>query len=187
MTRTLLFAALALVACGESPPPGTDAGTTDDAGVDAGTTLTTEQQEWVTAHNAVRAAVSNPVPATSLPDVTWNQSAANLASDWAARCDFMHRDPNTLGENIFASTNSRTPTQVVNSWAAEKANYTYATNSCAVGQACGHYTQIVWRASTGIGCATQTCTTGSPFGSGAWSFTVCNYAPAGNIVGQRPY
>lgn len=186
MTRTLCALMVMLAGCGE-PPGAPDAGT--DAGVDAGATsmLTAEQQEWITAHNAVRAAASNPFPATPLPDVMWNASAAVLASDWAAGCNFMHRNPNSLGENIFAATTSRTPTQIVNSWASEKANYTWQTNTCAAGQACGHYTQIVWRTSTGIGCAQQMCTSGSPFGAGAWFFTVCNYAPAGNIVGQKPY
>lgn len=186
MKRIAFSVACLLVACGESPP-GADAGVDGGAQIDAGPMLTAEQQEWVTAHNAIRAAASNPIPATALPEVTWNQSAANLAADWAARCNFMHRDPNSLGENIFAGSNSRTPTQVTNGWAAEKPNYNYANNSCAMGQQCGHFTQIVWRASTGIGCASQMCTTGSPFGAGSWFFVVCNYAPAGNIAGQRPY
>ncbi|MBL8914968.1 MAG: hypothetical protein JNM17_29955 [Archangium sp.] len=188
MRRVLLSFACALFGCGESPQAGTDAGTDAGAQVDAGPMLTAEQQEWLTAHNAIRAAASNPIPATALPEVTWNQSAANLAADWASRCNFMHRDPNTLGENIFAATNSRTPTQIVNGWAAEKPDYNYANNSCTTGRQCGHYTQIVWRATTGIGCASQMCTTGSPFSSSInWVFVVCNYVPAGNIVGQRPY
>ena len=52
---------------------------------------------------------------------------------------------------------------------------------------CLHYTQIVWRSSVGLGCAQQRCTTNSPFGNGEWFFVVCNYDPAGNFVGQRPY
>jgi hypothetical protein len=72
-------------------------------------------------------------------------------------------------------------------WAAEAPNYDYATNTCAAGQVCGHYTQLVWRATTQVGCATVQCTTGSPFGGGNWTFTVCDYSPPGNYVGQRPY
>jgi hypothetical protein len=72
-------------------------------------------------------------------------------------------------------------------WAAEAPDYDYATNTCKAGQVCGHYTQIVWRSTTAVGCAFRTCTTGSPFGSGSWDFWVCDYAPPGNYVGQRPY
>ena len=166
--------------CGPASTAG-DAGTVPSDGG-----LTAQQQEWLTAHDGVRAAAM-PAPNPALPVTSWSTAAATQAEDWVARCDFNHRSPNTLGENLFASTDPRAPTAVVNEWAAEKANYTWATNACASGKACGHYTQIVWRSSTGIGCAQKLCTSGSPFGSGTWYFTVCDYAPAGNISGQAPY
>jgi len=55
------------------------------------------------------------------------------------------------------------------------------------GDECGHCTQIIWKATTGVGCAHVSCTTSSPFGSGIWDYSVCDYTPAGNYVGQRPY
>ena len=173
---------LALASCGAPssvPDGGVDAGV-----VDAG--LTTFQQQVLSAHDAIRANAM-PVPSPALPAMQWSASAQALAEDWAARCNFMHRDPNSLGENLSGSTQQQTPTIVVNDWASEKARYTYATNSCASGQECGHYTQLVWRASVGVGCAQQRCTTGSPFGSGTWFFFVCDYDPAGNFIGQKPY
>jgi hypothetical protein len=157
-----------------------------DAGVDAGSTLTAFQQALLSAHDAVRANAM-PAPSPVLPSMQWSASAQALAEDWAARCNFMHRDPNSLGENLSAGTQEATPTSVVNDWASERADYTYPTNSCAPGKACGHYTQIVWRTSVGLGCAQQRCTTGSPFGSGPWYFLVCDYDPAGNYIGQKPY
>lgn len=44
----------------------------------------------------------------------------------------------------------------------------------------GHFSQIVWKATTGVGCATQYCATleGATFTN---YFTVCNYYPAGKI------
>ena len=166
---------LALCACAGTPTPAADGGLTPTA-----------QQEWVAAHHAVRAAAM-PAPSPALPEVHWSDSAASLAADWAARCDFTHRDPNSLGENLFASTSAKTPRVLVEGWAAEQANYTYLTNTCAAGKVCGHYTQLVWRQSVGIGCVTQPCTTNSPFGGGGWFFTVCDYDPAGNYTGQSPY
>ncbi|MFO0596068.1 MAG: CAP domain-containing protein [Myxococcaceae bacterium] len=188
MSRLLILPVVLLAAACGAPSTdsdaGADGGANADAGTDAGSSLTAEQQEWLTAHDAVRlTAMPTPVPA--LPTTHWSTTAASLAADWAARCNFMHRNPNTLGENLFASTSAMTPTAIVDDWASEKANYTYSTNTCA--GVCGHYTQIVWRGSTGIGCVTQSCTTGSPFGSGPWSFTVCDYEPAGNINGRQPY
>ncbi|MFZ5444294.1 MAG: CAP domain-containing protein [Myxococcota bacterium] len=170
---------LLLAGCEPASTANPDAGALDGG-------LTTEQQAWLSAHDAVRAAAM-PRPSPALPTTHWSPTAASLAEDWAARCVFDHRPSNTLGENLFASTNATAPAAVVDDWAAEKADYDYGTNTCATGKACGHYTQLVWRSSTGLGCAQRRCTTGSPFGAGAWTFTVCDYEPAGNIRGQTPY
>jgi len=74
------------------------------------------------------------------------------------------------------------PTQVVDAWGAELADYSPATGSCAPHRQCGHYTQIVWADTTKVGCGIHTCP-GLTYGSSV----VCNYAPGGNIGGQRPY
>jgi len=65
-------------------------------------------------------------------------------------------------------------------WADEFPNYNYAANTCASGQQCGHYTQMVWRTSTQVGCASVTCSNGKVL-------VVCNYSPAGNTMGQKAY
>ncbi|MDP1824722.1 MAG: CAP domain-containing protein [Archangium sp.] len=177
--------ALILLAACEGTPSALDAG--EDAGVvDAGPTLTAFQQGLLTAHDGVRANAM-PVPSPALPAMRWSPSAQALAEEWASRCNFMHRDPNTLGENLSAATREFTPAEVVGLWAGERVDYTYATDTCRLGKACGHYTQIVWRSSVGLGCAQQRCTTGNPLGSGAWFFFVCNYDPPGNYLGQKPY
>ena len=139
----------------------------------------------VAAHNAARAAVS-PAPATPMPALTWSSAAFDKARAWAAGCNWSH-NPNlgSFGENIFATSASTTGAAVVQSWVSEKANYNYAANSCS--GVCGHYTQVVWAATTAVGCAKQRCTTGSPLGGGSWEFWVCDYSPPGNFGGQRPY
>lgn len=137
-------------------------------------------------HNQARASVS-PAPATPVPPLTWSTTVAAAAQLVASSCLFSHSS-NGYGENIYASAGSGvTPAAVVKSWTLEAANYTYATNTCASGKTCGHYTQVVWRSSQRLGCAQKTCTTGSPFpGFPTWDFWVCNYDPPGNS-GGRPY
>jgi hypothetical protein len=54
-------------------------------------------------------------------------------------------------------------------------------NSCS-SSSCDHYTQVVWEATTSVGCAVAHCGAGSPFavdvhGSG-WTAVVCRYHPA---------
>lgn len=43
----------------------------------------------------------------------------------------------------------------------------------------GHFSQMVWKASTTVGCATQACPNGMPGWPDVHSFTVCNYSPPG--------
>jgi pathogenesis-related protein 1 len=147
---------------------------------------------FVAAHDAARAA-AQPTPSPLLPSVGWSGAAAQAAASWAARCNWGH-DPSLrsegYGQNLYASTIEPAPADAVASWVSEAPDYDYASNTCAAGKVCGHYTQVVWRGSTGLGCATQRCTTGSPFGAtagGTWWNVVCDYVPPGNWVGQRPY
>jgi pathogenesis-related protein 1 len=162
--------------------PGTDAG--GSPGADAGSE-DPAIAAWLDEHEAVRAA-AQPAPSPALTPLTWSGSAASVASGWAQQCNFSHNGNRGLyGENIAASTEPLTPASVVAMWSDEAKDYNYATNQCA--DVCGHYTQIVWRTTTSVGCAISHCTSGSPFGGGSWYFAVCDYSPPGNYIGQKPY
>lgn len=138
------------------------------------------------AHNVARAGVM-PAPTTPMPPLTWDTTVAATAQAWANTCQWKHSG-GSYGENIFADTGQSNSQAVVADWVSEKKNYTYSTNTCT--GVCGHYTQVVWAKSLRLGCGVKQCTTGSPFGSfngGKWNFWVCNYDPAGNFSGQKPY
>jgi uncharacterized protein YkwD len=176
-----------ILSCAQTPCDAT----TCASGVGGGTGtggLEPWQDELLTAHNRVRNAAM-PAPSPAIPALTWNAQAQAFAQAWADQCQWRHNPAAspTWGENLFASSGATTPTQVVSVWAAEASDYDYATNTCAPGKSCGHYTQLVWRATTSVGCATRTCTVNSPFGGGDWHLWVCNYAPPGNVAGQKPY
>ncbi|MBZ4420544.1 CAP domain-containing protein [Myxococcus sp. RHSTA-1-4] len=153
-------------------------------------TLPPFARDMLAAHNSVRAGVT-PAANPALEPLGWDAAAEAKAQAWAANCDFKH-NPNRgdLGENLAAATPNHWDTPgVVEEWASEAADYDYARNTCASGKVCGHYTQVVWRATKRVGCATQVCNKNSPFGAQypTWQFWVCNYAPPGNYAGQRPY
>jgi pathogenesis-related protein 1 len=147
------------------------------------------ERDMLSEHNRARATAS-PTPSPALPALTWSPEAAGKAQAWVEQCRFAH-NPNrgNLGENIAAATpGGLNSLGVVRNWAAEAAQFDYARNACAPGQVCGHYTQLVWRNTTQLGCAVKECSQNSPFtGFTRWNFWVCNYAPPGNLVGQRPY
>lgn len=153
----------------------------------------------VCAHNAVREAppAPQPTPEPPLPALTWNQDLADLARSHAERCVYEHSASSTrsqafgqwVGENLAAGTaGAYGDRAVVRLWAEEAANYEYQTDTCASGKVCGHYTQIVWRDTTQVGCAKVTCDSlANQDQLGRADLWVCNYLPGGNIVGERPY
>jgi len=147
---------------------------------------TTVSQAFINAHNAAR----TPVHQAAL---TWDTTLASQAQTYAAKCTFAHSGTSGVGENIFANApsstnNAATATSAVNSWVGEKSNFNCAANTCASGQVCGHYTQVIWDSTTHVGCAVQQCSINTPFGSSFpnWNFVVCQYTPPGNYVNERP-
>jgi uncharacterized protein YkwD len=132
--------------------------------------------EMLAAHNAVRARLK-------LPPLKWSERLAGVSQQWAstlvARGQFVHNPDSSYGENLFAVTGAAAaPAQVVKAWASEARNYDYRGNKCRAGQ-CGHYTQIVWRDTSEVGCGVAR--------GGGREVWVCNYDPPGNWVGERPY
>jgi len=106
--------------------------------------------------------------------LTWSPTLAAQAQAWADQCNFVHSSSGS-GENLWMGTAGHyTPTQVVDSWYAEIASYQYSQPGFSAST--GHFTQIVWKSSTQLGCGRATCQ-----GNDLW---VCNYAPPGNYQGQ---
>jgi len=66
-------------------------------------------------------------------------------------------------------------------WADEEGSYDASTESGA-----GHFTQMVWKGTTSIGCAIQTSCDLADYDPKFWpvQFFVCEYGPAGNVIGH---
>lgn len=148
------------------------------------------------AHNTLRATAS-PTPEPALDPLIWSNEVAESAGEWASRCIQDH-DPDLhdleLGENwrSFSVAGMLTANEVVfeSGWALEAADYDYESNTCAGEDnpfACGHYTQIVWRDTTEVGCAFQECPNGLRNWRDGHEIWVCRYSPPGNWQGQWPY
>ncbi len=131
-------------------------------------------RELLTTHNAIRADLK-------LPPLQWSDALAAYSQKWAdtliARNRSAHNPNSPYGENILVAGIGSTPSSVVREWASESHDYAYSTNACSTD--CGHYTQIVWRQTTKVGCAVSR---GSQ--REVW---VCSYDPPGNYSGEWPY
>lgn len=63
--------------------------------------------------------------------------------------------------------------------------YGLASPLMALFDSWGHFSQIVWKSTTQVGCATVMCDSlGNIDASRSLPFTVCNYNPAGNTGGE---
>lgn len=137
-----------------------------------------EQKEVIWRHNHWRQ-LADP----DMQKLEWSPTLAMAAKLWANElgqdCKMKHSKMK-YGENIFWGSASFSAKAVVDSWAEERHDYDYDKNTCEVGAQCGHYTQIVWRKTTRVGCAKVRCSNGNEI----W---VCVYDPAGNYEGEKPY
>jgi len=176
--------ALLAVACSSSDRDrGNDEDDDGGSGTTGGDGEPPALQGMTEAHNAARANVDPPADPPISP-LTWSAELAAVAQSYADQCTWEHSG-GPYGENLYATSGSAAPADVVASWVAEATSYDHAANSCS--DVCGHYTQVVWAASQRIGCGVANCTEGSPLGSSSWQFWVCNYDPPGNYIGERPY
>lgn len=132
-------------------------------------------------------------------ELSYSPALAAKAQAWADHlkrtnhCRMRHSKPRgQYGENLYwasavAWSDGRRelqqvlPEKVVDSWGSEKADYDYASNRCTPGKKCGHYTQMIWRTTRTVGCAVAVC---EDTREQVW---VCQYQPAGNWVGRKPY
>ena len=136
------------------------------------------------AHNAARSAIG-------VPPLAWNAALAADARVWAnelaATGRFEHspdspgEDPQ--GENLWAGTpRAFSPESMVGLWVAERSDYRpgiFPNNSRSGDvENVGHYTQLIWRETRQVGCATAV--------GKREEFLVCRYSEAGNVYGQRP-
>lgn len=136
------------------------------------------------AHNAERARIGVPV-------LEWDSALAADARVWAdelaasGRFEHSPDEPGKplQGENLWAGTpRAFAPESMIGLWVAEKADYrpgVFPNNSRSGDvEHVGHYTQLIWRNSRRVGCA-------SAVGRDE-EFLVCRYSEAGNVTGQRP-
>ena len=140
-------------------------------------------QEILDAHNKYRAAVG-------VPPLVWSDDLAAAAQAWAnslsSNLQFAH-DPNAQGqgENIWmGTTGAFSLTQMVDSWGQEQQNFQNGTfpsvSTTGNWSDVAHYSQMVWRNTTSVGCA-------GVAGSDGNYRLVCRYSPQGNIVGQQVF
>ncbi|XP_054424776.1 cysteine-rich secretory protein 3-like [Pteronotus mesoamericanus] len=148
------------------------------------------QSEIVNKHNDLRRAVSPP--ASNMLKMKWDSKAAANAQKWANKCLHKHSSSQdraigkrSCGENLFMSSNPTLWSHAIQNWFDEKDDFTYGVGPRYSDAVIGHYTQVVWYSSFLVGCGVAYC----PNQKTLKYYYVCQYCPAGNIVGREhnPY
>ncbi|RAL16846.1 CAP domain-containing protein [Aspergillus homomorphus CBS 101889] len=130
----------------------------------------------------------------SASSLDWDSALESSAYTLAAKCVYEHDtsiDGGGYGQNIgYGVESSAIGEMITNLMYNDEMGY-YAE---LYGEAdpdmtnfdlWGHFSQIVWKGTTKVGCATVTCPSlGNVDAAEALPFTVCNYSPPGNYAGE---
>lgn len=181
----------------QAPPPPVETSSAPAASqpTSSGGTASTYQQAVVDHHNYHRANHSSPA-------IAWDQGLADTAMSIAKTCVYAHKmdaSSTPYGQNIAAGVGAsdigRTISDLFyNGEVSKFTGYGQAQPDMSGFEGWGHFSQIVWAASTKVGCATWDCNTQGlanfqgpcTDGSAACNnfFTVCNFSPPGNVEGE---
>lgn len=133
-------------------------------------------------HNVYRAELQ-------LPPLVWSAGLAADAKAWALHLAEANKGDHDAsirgqeGENIWWGTSEAfTVAEMTDFWGNEKKGFVYGVfPDCKIARSTvvGHYTQVIWKTTTSVGCALAS--------NGKMDYLVCRYSPAGNLIGQKPY
>lgn len=153
-------------------------------GTSIGSNLTVQEVEaLLQAHNKARAEVG-------VGPLMWSKEIAIYAQEWAehlasTQCRLEHHPrsgtcKHVYGENLFMGTAGYYDVaDAVKAWEGEKIYYNGEALNSSNWKDSGHYTQVVWKGTTHVGCAKAECKGNM--------LVVCNYDPPGNVLRQKPY
>lgn len=157
------------------PTPATTSSTTSTASAptqNANAGLNQFESDILNEHNKKRAL-------HGVQPLTWNPTLAQYAADYASKafsCDNVQliHSHGPYGENLAAGyVGGISP---VDAWYGEISQYNY--NAPGFSENTGHFTQVVWKGTSELGCAYVTC-------DNAWrQYTICEYQEPGNWLGE---
>ena len=139
-------------------------------------------QRLLATHNAERARIG-------VPSLKWSGELAQHAAAWADHLknlpDIEHdQSLDVEGENLWRGTKGAySPEDMVTLWIDERKAFHFAkipdVSISGDFEDVGHYTQLIWRTTTEVGCAVRT--------AGEDEILVCRYMEGGNVMGEVPY
>lgn len=137
--------------------------------------------------------------AMNMHKLTWDDDLEQVAQEAADQCERSNLDHTgpafrrakkeygSVGENLYWTGGYSTNPDVtgfVGQWYSEVKNYRWSKQNCWPSDGCLAFTQVIWADTEAVGCAMAEC----QWKSGKkWTNFVCEYGPAGNTKGQKPF
>lgn len=112
----------------------------------------------------------------SASNLTYNSTLSSFAASYLAKvkgtCTFAHSG-GPYGENLALGYPD--VVRSIDAWGDERRGYNF--DNPGFDEATGHFTQLVWKNTTTVGCGRVDC------GEGKGWYLVCEYWPRGNVIG----
>jgi hypothetical protein len=112
----------------------------------------------------------------SAPELSYNNTLSRFAAEYLSSvknsCTFAHSG-GPYGENLALGYPDIVAS--IDAWGNERRNYNF--DKPGFGEETGHFTQLVWKNTTTVGCGRVDC------GEGKGWYLACEYWPRGNVVG----
>ncbi|CDO93499.1 unnamed protein product [Kluyveromyces dobzhanskii CBS 2104] len=110
------------------------------------------------------------------PSLSWSADLASYAQNYADNYDCsgsLTHSGGQYGENLALGYGT---TGAVDAWYNEIKDYDFSSGDYS--SSTGHFTQVVWKSTTKVGCGIKEC-------GGVWGdYIICSYDPAGNMLGD---
>jgi len=111
--------------------------------------------------------------------IYWNETLATYAQSYSENCVWKHSH-GPYGENLARGYPN--VTSAADAWGNERAMYDFSSSSpTGFSEATGHFSQLVWQSTQATGCGWTNCNGKNGLDG---IYLVCEYWPAGNIVGD---
>lgn len=110
-------------------------------------------------------------------NLTYNSTLSDFATSYLSsqeeKCRFAHSG-GPYGENLAIGYADVVAS--IDGWGGERVDYDFDKGEFS--EETGHFTQLVWKNTTAVGCGRVDC------GEGKGWYLVCEYWPRGNVIGQ---
>ncbi|NXV59872.1 PI16 inhibitor, partial [Molothrus ater] len=135
-------------------------------------------------HNKYRSQVSPP--AQAMMKMTWDTDLEVDAQKHAEKCIWgQNGGPGRL--NLFAIPSTLDVKFAIEGWNSERKFFNLTTSTCVPVHSCDNYVQVIWRATTHVGCGSNYCEKIDGMEGENLHLLVCNYYPPSNLKEKKAY